>query len=181
MIWKRKKDKNIEFRCSECGQIHQDWPALTYSSPSHYNSLTEDEKKAFASIDTDFCEIWYSEQTDRFIRVVLIQRVIDNCMSLEYGLWVSLSENSFNDYKANFNNQNQETKYFGWLSNYLPDYDDTTKIPTTVITKPGNQRPEIIPHEDFEHDFVRDYYHGITTKEAEKRINKMLDNIKPKQ
>jgi hypothetical protein len=25
----------------------------------------------------------------------------------------------------------------------------------------GNDRPEIFPHEDFDHPFVRDYYNGI--------------------
>lgn len=66
------------------------------------------------------------------------------------------------------------TSYFGWLSNQLPDYDDMTKIPTTVYTKTGNDRPEIIPHNDFDHQFVRDYYNGITKQEAERRIKEML-------
>ncbi len=181
MFWRKSKDKNVEFQCAVCGQIHQDWPALTYNSPSHYHDLTPKEKETIATIDSDFCEITHDDQIDRFIRVVLKQKVIDSCVDLDYGLWVSLSEKNFIDYKANYNNENHETTYFGWLSNYLPDYDDTTKIPTTVVTKPGNERPEIFPHKDFNHEFVRDYYHGITAKEAEKRINKMLDNIKTNQ
>ena len=30
----------------------------------------------------------------------------------------------------------------------------------------------------FDHDFVRDYYNGISIKEAEKRIQTMLKNTK---
>lgn len=84
-----------------------------------------------------------------------------------------MSEKSFQDYSDNFNNENHETQYFGWVSNELTDYKFTSSIPTTVVTKTGIQRPQIIPHDDFDHPFVYDYYHGITKKEAERRINEM--------
>jgi hypothetical protein len=102
--------------------------------------------------------------------------VIDHCEDLDYGLWVSLSEKNFQDYTDNFNNDNYETCYFGWLSNSIPGYEGTTKIPATVFTRTGNQRPEIVPHKDCEHPFVKDYYNGITREEAERRINEMLKN-----
>ncbi|MEY4541864.1 MAG: hypothetical protein RLZZ306_3621 [Bacteroidota bacterium] len=164
----------IQYTCECCGKIHDKWPALTYFSPSNYDCLTENDKKSFGKIDGDFCIIEYTEQTDKFIRCILSQKVNDHCVNLEYGLWVSLSDKSFDDYSDNFNNENHITQYFGWLSNNLPEYNFEEGIPTTVITKSGNQRPEIIPHEDFDHPFVRDYYHGIAKSEAEKRISDML-------
>ena len=45
-------------------------------------------------------------------------------------------------------------------------------------SKCGNNKPEIFPHEDFDHQFVRDYYDGISKKEAENRIDEMLKNVK---
>ncbi len=36
-------------------------------------------------------------------------------------------------------------------------------------------RPELFPHESFNHSFVKDYYNGIFKKEAEKRISVMLN------
>ena len=45
------------------------------------------------------------------------------------------------------------------------------------MTKSGNDRPEIFPHEDFDHPFVRDYYGGISKTEAENRINEMIKNV----
>ena len=73
---------------------------------------------------------------------------------------------------------NHETKYFGWLSNDLPDYNFSEgSIPTTVFTRTGNNRPNIVPHQDFDHPFVHDYYNGITKKEAERRIKEMLKTI----
>jgi len=31
-----------------------------------------------------------------------------------------------------------------------------------------------VPHEDFDHPFVYDYYNGISKEEAERRIHEML-------
>lgn len=90
---------------------------------------------------------------------------------------MSLSEKSYSDYKSNFNNENHETGYLGWLCSNIPEYGNTMSIPCDVITKPGNNRSEIYPHQDFDHQLVRDYYNGITKAEAEKRINEMIGNL----
>ena len=180
MFWKRKKNKQTESKCSKCGQTHTDWPALTFKSPSNYHNLSDQEKTELGKLDSDFCEIHYKDQIDRFIRVTLTQKVNNTCEDLEYGLWVSLSEKSYTDYKNNFDNQNHEVGYFGWLCSTIPEYGDTMSIPCDVMTKTGNQRPEIFPHQDFDHPFVWDYYHGISKSEAENRINEMLKNVKQK-
>jgi hypothetical protein len=170
--------KPIKYTCSSCGKIHEEWPALVYISPTNYDALSQDEKRSIGQLDTDFCIIKHPDQTDRFIRCTLTQKVIDHCENLEYGLWVSLSEKSFQDYSDNFNNESHETQYFGWLSNDLPDYDFSAEsISTTVYTRTENNRPEIVPHQDFAHPFVQDYYNGITKAEAERRINEMLKQI----
>ncbi|QBO58151.1 DUF2199 domain-containing protein [Chryseobacterium salivictor] len=168
---------NSKYKCSVCGEIHHDYPALTFAYPNSYHWLTEEQKNSYpVHIDSDFCTIEYPDRTDRFIRVVLKQKIAKSALYLEYGLWVSLSEESYEDYAANFNNENHETLYFGWLSNALPDYKFEKSIPMDVKTKSGNQRPEIYPHLDFDHPFVHDFYHGITKEEAEKRIHNMLSN-----
>jgi hypothetical protein len=70
-----------------------------------------------------------------------------------------------------------ETKYFGWLCNRIPEYRFDESIPVTVFTRLHGQRPEIIPHQGIDHPFVRDYYEGITKAEAEKRITDMLESV----
>jgi hypothetical protein len=91
MFWKRKKNKTAEFKCPECGKIHLEWPALSFKSPANYDFLSDKEKTELGNLDSDFCEIQYDDQIDRFIRVTLTQKVKDACETLEYGLWVSLS------------------------------------------------------------------------------------------
>ena len=168
----------IKYNCNICGQKHEQYPALAFSSPFNYNILSDDDKENIADLSSDFCIIKYPDQTDQFIRGTLTQKVIDHCEDLDYGVWVSLSKKSFQDYSDNFNNDNYETSYFGWLSSSIPGYDDTTKIPTTVFTKTGNQRPEIVPHKNFDHPFVNDYYNGITKEQAKRRIKEMFEIIR---
>ncbi len=177
MFWKRKRNKPTNFKCPECGQAHSEWPALTFKSPSNYHNLSDQEKVKLGKLDSDFCEIHYQDQIDRFIRVTLTQKVNDACENLDYGLWVSLSEKSFSDYKTNFDSQNHEVCYFGWLCSTIPEYENTMSIPCDVITRKGNQRPEIFPHQDFDHPFVRDFYDGISKSEAENRINEMIKTM----
>ena len=166
-----------EYKCSICGEVHKDYPALTFAYPNSYYWLTEEQKNTYKiDIDSDFCTIEYPDRTDRFIRVVLKQKIAKSSLYLEYGLWVYLNEEDFEDYKSNFNNENHETVYFGWLSNALPDYQFEKSIAMDVKTKPGNERPEVYPQLDFSHPFVVDFYHGITKEEAEKRIHNMLSN-----
>ena len=164
----------ITYTCSSCGMEHEDWLALAHYSPDSYHDLSEEEREHMAELDSDFCIIRYPDQTDRFIRCTLTQKVTDHCENLEYGFWTSVNEKSFQDYSANFNNEAHVTKYSGWLSSQLLDYDNKEPIPVTVYTRPDGRRPEVVPSKDFDHPFVRDYYNGITKKEAERRIAYVL-------
>lgn len=160
------------FTCSVCGQVHEGLPALGFDAPYFYHALSEPEKEEIAELSTDFCVIRYLDQTHHFIRVVLNQKIIDSSEALQYGVWVSLSEKSFNDYKGHFNSSDHLTTYFGYLSSQLPNYENTLSLRTNVQTAPDNDRPEIFPHEDqMDNPFVHDYYEGITREEAERRIH----------
>jgi hypothetical protein len=164
----------IKYICSHCGAEHNEWPAISNKAPDNYANLSQEEKETIAEISSDFCVITYPDQVDRFIRCTLTQKVTDHCEDLDYGLWVSLSEKSFNDYSDNFDNESHEATYFGWLSNHIEGYEFNDSIPMTVYTRTGNHRPNIMPHKDFDHPFVIDYYNGITKQEAERRINVAL-------
>jgi hypothetical protein len=162
----------MRYTCSTCGKEHENWPALGFDAPYHYHCLSDDEKKAIAELSSDFCTISYADQTSRFIRAVLFQKVNDHCEDLHYGVWVSLSEKSFRDYKDHFQDDNHKAMYFGYLSSWIPNYEDTTSIKANVELSLGGNRPEVIPHNDqIGHPFVHDYYNGISRDEAERRIN----------
>ncbi len=154
------------------------WPAITFNTPDSYESLSEEDKQKYVKeLSEDFCIIEYEEQTDYFIRAVMFQKVIDHSEDLHYGIWVSLSEKSFDNYNENFISENQEGSYFGYLCNQIPEYDYKAAIKTNVVLAKDRQRPQVIPHRDqMENEFVRDYYTGISKSEAEKRIAKVISN-----
>ena len=165
----------MKYLCSCCGKEHKEWPAITFPSPINYHELSEIQKNSIAELDSDFCSIKYENQTDRFIRVVLVQKIEDSELDLQYGFWVSLSEVNFNDYKLIFKDKNnKKNEYFGWLCSSIPQYEDMLSIPTTVVLNNNGNRPEIFPHKDFQHPFVKDYYNGISLIEAEKRVHDVL-------
>lgn len=166
----------MKYKCSVCGGMHEEIPAIAFSSPFQYHNLSEDEKNELAELDEDFCVIKYEDQTDRFIRVVLVQKINNSCQNLEYGLWVSLSEVSFNNYRENYHSENYEEGYFGWLCSQIPEYENTINLKTSVFTKKNNQRPiiEIQKSNDLNNPFVRDYFEGISEEEALSRIDRMM-------
>lgn len=161
----------MSYTCTKCGQQHDEWPALTFDSPTSYNVLSDSKRKELEELSSDFCSVRHPEQTDRFIRGTLTLKVVDHCEDLEYGVWVSLSEKSFQDCFDNFGNSNHEAKYFGWFSNDIPEYEILESIPTTVFTRLNGLRPEIVPHENFEHPLVRDYYQGLQRKKRKSAFN----------
>ncbi|MFL9837990.1 DUF2199 domain-containing protein [Flavobacterium sp. ST-75] len=168
------KRERVKYKCAECGEYHENWPALGYNAPIYYSQLSDYDKENIASLNSDFCVIEHSDQIDRFIRVVLFQKVVGSCEDLHYGLWVSLSEKSFLDYKSHFDSNDYEAVYFGWISNILEGYDDTLSVPVNVVYNGGANRPEIIPHKSFSHPFVEEYYNGISKEEAQKRVDNVL-------
>ncbi|MCB0698274.1 MAG: DUF2199 domain-containing protein [Chitinophagales bacterium] len=163
----------MKYLCSICGKEHEEWPAIAWTSPTSYNELTDVEKNTCGELSEDYCIIRYPDQTDYFIRAVLIQDVTDNCQNLDYGVWVSLSEKSFEDYRQRHNtHEDREATYFGYLNTIPPEYDFINGIKTNVVVSNGINRPEVIPHQSDQDQipFIQDYFNGITTQEALNRI-----------
>ena len=74
------------YTCSICVQIHEGLSAIAFNSPYNYECLSEEDKSSIAELSSDFCIIKYEDQTDRFIRVVLKQKIIDEQETLDYGV-----------------------------------------------------------------------------------------------
>ncbi len=165
----------MKFICNTFGEEHEEMPAIGYKVPFYYHALNDTEKNEIATLTADTCVVKEPENTFRFIRGVLIQKINDACQGLEYGMWVSLSEKSYNDYIENSEKEDHQEVYFGWLNCLLPDYEEEEmdSIKTQVITQGAGLRPIIKLNEsqDNKSRFVDDYFSGITKEEAVKRIN----------
>ena len=55
----------IKYTCSQCRKERENWTALTYTSPSNYEALSEEDKKNIAELGTDLkrvikiCSRWF--------------------------------------------------------------------------------------------------------------------------
>ncbi|PSK89998.1 DUF2199 domain-containing protein [Taibaiella chishuiensis] len=171
----RNRRKGAPSKCAKCGEFHDKLPAIGFTTPFYYEVLNETDKARMATLSEDFCVIEHEEQTDRFIRATLTLQVNDACEDLDYGIWVSLSEKSYDEYAAEFKNNTAGKTYFGRISNDIPEYATSTlELHVQVITKSGGLRPELVPYES-DHPFILDWQNGITIAEAEKRINRCKD------
>ena len=152
---------SFEFTCSQCGQVHEGAPSVAYSGPLPFFELTEEEKKEAVSLKSDdLCIIG----SDRFIRVCLEIPIIGFEEGFLWGVWVSLSEKNFEEYKTKFKDE-YSTSYFGWFCNNLPGYQKTFALPTTVHIDGNKSRPLIsINHCD--HELHHDYVNGISKERA---------------
>lgn len=167
---------NSELKCTVCGEVHQSYPVLTFAYPNSYYWLTDTQKDTYPiHMDSDCCTIEYPDRTDYFIRSLLKQKIAGTSLYLHYDLWVAVSAEDFEDYTGE-NSAHQSGKlYLGWLANAIPEYQFDKSIPVDVKTVAG--RPEIYPLLDLSHPFVKDFYHGITKEEANKRIHTQPANI----
>jgi hypothetical protein len=177
----QKNKKLAEFKCSICGKIHDELPALGFMSPLYYEILDKKDKEEIAELSSDFCVINHENQTDRFIRTTLTVPINDVCQDLDYGIWVSLSEKSFNEYQTEFKNNVEGKTYFGMISNEIPDYEESTLgLHVNVNVQGGGIRPQITLHR-IDHKLISDLENGISIQEAEKRIERMKNALHDNQ
>ncbi len=167
----------MPFLCSVCGEQHEDRPAAGFSAPHYYQILSEEDKTSLATLSEDFCIIEYGDQTDRFIRAVLLMPVKDSEDTMDYGIWVSLGEKNFEYYMDHFNDDIEGETFFGYLCNHIPEYEDTLLLAANVVCGPANQRPRVLLHtsQSESSTFVKDFTEGITKQEADRRIHTVLD------
>lgn len=166
------QDTNMADTCTHCGKEHEELPALAFFTPAPYYQLSEEEKQTIATLTKETCIIRREDHTDYFIRAVMPMHLIDACHSFDYGVWVSLSEKSYNDYiTGDFDAEPEDVTYFGWLCNIPPQYEDPESIGTNVVVSNNKSRPYVYPHREHMHlPLVRDVYEGITLAEAQSRV-----------
>ena len=164
------------YTCPDCGQEHTEWPALGFKAPDPYVGLTEEEKAAMATIDDDVCVIKYEDQTDRFIRGVIRFPVIGSCQTMEFGVWMSVSEASLDDYVNKSNNPGHENAYVGYLMNAIPNYKPTEPVIMRAVLQGPGLRPimELKPGDYQVGSLEFDWFEGIPLEVAERRLGDIL-------
>lgn len=154
------------FTCSCCGQRHEGSPSFGYKAPAYYDSLSQEEKQSIAELGDDLCRIEHSGGTYYFARVVLEVPIRGVSEPFLWGVWVSLSRESFEKYTSTWGCHDESDRYFGWFGNRLPYYPDTTSLKTHVRPRNGGLRPAL-ELEPTEHPLAIHFHEGMTIEEAQ--------------
>lgn len=153
------------FKCTSCGEIHEGAPSFALRAPDPYLEQSEEIQKA-GELGSDLC--WYEDEYGMhyFIRVCLEIPIHGYSEPFMWGVWVSLSKESFDDYVETYDSPEDSNCYFGWFCNYLPFYENTYALKTDVHPRGGGNRPYIVL-EQSDHPLCVDYHQGITVERAQ--------------
>jgi hypothetical protein len=152
----------FEFKCASCGELHQGMPALHVAAPASYEAIPEAEREERCALGTDNCVIdgkWF------FIHGCLEIPVLGQAQPFVWGVWVSLSEASYDAYASSFGKERRAHlgPYFGWLNSRLPTYPDTANLKTNVRLRDNLLRP-LIELEPTDHPLAVEQRNGITAE-----------------
>jgi hypothetical protein len=159
------------WRCACCGEEYAGLPMdIALALPISWDDLDADARAA-SQLDDDFCEVRYSSsQVDRFIRCVLALPVPGIADEFHFGVWVSVSERSWNIYRSGFDSGVYgEEGCFGYLMHEIPDYEGSYLLRADVFFQPENLRPSVILQEAA-HPLVAAQRHGIEVAQIERWV-----------
>ena len=164
------------FKCSCCGEVHEGSPSFAFRAPDPYASLSDEQKASIATLTDDFCTITHDEGTDRFIRAVLEIPIHGAEEPFLLGVWVSLSEKSFNRYRDTYDEPAAGEGFFGWVCNRIHLYPYDNSRPSDVFVQPSGQRPKVVLHRgDPEDDpLVIDQVNGISVARAQELAERAM-------
>jgi hypothetical protein len=155
----------VRWICSRCGQEHVGIPLdWAYDRPLYWEGPQSDDDW----LSEDLC-VWTDDagKLNFFIRGVLYVPIVDSGQTLGYGVWSSLSRESFTRIYELWDSPKrvEEPPYFGWFSNSLPGYPETRSLPLDVVTNEFDKRPSLELH-DSDHPLVTEQRDGITLERA---------------
>lgn len=156
----------FSFECSECGQQHEGSPSFSVNAPDPWRWQTEEIRNK-GGITSDICYYSDEERNHYFIRVIIEVPIHGISEPFLWGVWVSLSKESFDHYLDTWDEPDLEKEYFGWFCNTLPYYERTIELATNVHPQAGGARPCLSLHES-DHELYTDFVNGISIEKAQK-------------
>ncbi|WP_198136811.1 DUF2199 domain-containing protein [Pseudovibrio sp. JE062] len=164
MFWRKQKKLSFKYRCDCCGQVYDDAPSVAYDAPFPF--LWQDKEVQEAGhLDANRCVYKDEDGEHFFIRATMDIPVHGLQETFLWGLWVSVSEESFQDYALDSEENLEGRGYFGYLANNLAFYGETCGLPANVELRSNNLRPNVLLHIG-DHELIRDQYHGISIEKA---------------
>ena len=161
------------FRCHTCGQWHGELPLdVGFDEPLYIHELFADERAAQVTTAGDFRVCNGDQGTHYFVRGVIEVPIHESTEVFCFGVWTTLSAESFEQARAAYRANEEAGPFFGWLSNRLTVYPDTLGLKTNVNVRPDH-KPSIVLHAS-PHPLHVEQRDGITTDRVKQIIEAVL-------
>jgi len=160
--WMSESKTRYSWTCHCCGRSFDTLPLdLGVDHPLNYYAIPERERFARARLAGDFCII---DDTAFFVRGC-VEIPIHEGSRFAWGLWVSVSADSFAAISAAWDKPDRDTcpPYFGWLNAHLPLYPDTINLKTRLHLRPIPTLP-FIELEPTDHPLAIEQREGISVE-----------------
>jgi hypothetical protein len=154
--------------CRCCGKQYNTLPLdVAFKAPDYWLQIPEAEREQLGKLGDDACVI----EEDLFIRGCLEIPIIDRDDRFIWGVWVSVSRESFKRILDLWTAEDLEDEppKFGWLSNQISPYPDTLNLKTHIWLRNRNRRP-FIELEPTDHPLAIEQREGMTLARVEEIV-----------
>lgn len=143
---------------------------LAFGEPGGWHLLSADVR-ARSTLSDDFCRMDHGGGViDRFIRCLLPIPVVGLDEDFRFGVWMSVSEASWNIYNDGFDTGVYERdSCFGYLGHDIPDFPGSFLLHADVYFGQGRQRPLVTLHEA-DHALSHTQREGVTLAQVERWV-----------
>jgi hypothetical protein len=155
----------LRYTCACCGKTFNGLPALAFSTPSNFPQMPLWRRLTLGSKMEDL--YISSEQDARFVRCVLQIPILGTSETLDWGVWCSLSRDSFKRYRRTFRGRAQSKlgSMSSWFSSHCPGYPETFGLTCKIIPQDERMRP-LVELEACDHPLSVDQREGVTMERA---------------
>lgn len=163
---------NYVWTCACCGERFDTLPLdVGVDAPDYWTEIPEAERGARGTLDRDFCAV----DGHFFMRGVLELPIRDGDDSFGWGVWISLSEDSYARARELFDAAvpEDEPPRLGWFSNRLWGYPDTLDLKARAWFRNGGLRPAI-ELQPTDHPLAVEQREGITLKRVQEIVAPLL-------
>jgi hypothetical protein len=130
--------------CRCCDQRFGTLPmSYAIDAPGNWFGLPEAERETRAKLSADVCII---DGKEFYVRGCVEISVADCADNFVWGVWVSVSEESFRYIHERWDGpiDSDEPPRFGWLCTWIQGYPEPHEIRCRVFLRSGNLRPLIV-------------------------------------
>jgi hypothetical protein len=146
-------------------------PSFGWDYPVQYLLIPEQEREGRIQLSSDACVIdekWF------FVRGCLEIPVRDHEELFSWGVWCSLSQDTFQRYEELFDQVDRAGEsFFGWLCSAIPGYPDTQQLKTMVRVRSWPTRP-FVELEPTNHPLAVEQREGITVARAREIAERVM-------